>query len=170
MWLPKATASSAKLAESERVPFVRRRLIEREQGRKCEIPEGQPHQKKPARLLLRTLPQCDYGDGEARKSRGRIRQENVPPTINERNFQRMKTDPWLTPPRDVRCATVARRVPGSIAPAAHKTPEKLAALRGKNLGRRNSPKLWDECENTKQNDDGEQLKIHWLFAQEPRER
>src|SRR5438874_283460 len=68
MWLPESDRKQCKTGESERVPVRRGGFIEREQGIKCEHRKAKPHQKKPARLLLRTLPQCDYRDGEAEKN------------------------------------------------------------------------------------------------------
>src|SRR5213083_2938257 len=80
----------SKTGKSERVPVRRGGFIEREQCIKCEHWKAKPHQKKPARLLLRTFPQCDYRDGKAEKKQRRIDDKMFPD--KREKFQRMKTD------------------------------------------------------------------------------
>src|SRR5205807_10087395 len=65
-------------------------FIERKKGIKSEHRKAKPKQKKPARQLLRTFPQCDYRDGEAEKKQGRIDKKMFPD--KREKFQRMKTD------------------------------------------------------------------------------
>src|SRR5438046_5358720 len=87
---PECDREQSKTWKSERDPVRRRGFVEREQCIKCEHRKAKPHQKKPARLLLRTFPQSDYGDGKAEKKQRRIDNKMFP---NKREkFQRMKTD------------------------------------------------------------------------------
>src|SRR5438874_12721727 len=87
MWLPESDRKHCKTGESERVPVRRGRFIEREQRIKCEHPKAKPHQKKPARLLMRTFPQCDYRDGEAETNHGRIDKKMI--IVKHDKYQRM---------------------------------------------------------------------------------
>src|SRR5205085_12221829 len=95
MWLPESDSKQCKTGESERVPVRGGRFIDRQQRIKCEYREAKPHQEKPARLLLRTFPQCDYRDGEAEKKQGRIDKKMFPDKREQ--FQRMKTDTLVDP-------------------------------------------------------------------------
>src|SRR6266480_7955528 len=90
MRLPECDREQSKTWKSERVPVRRGGFIEREQCIKCEHRKAKPHQKKPARLLLRAFPQSDYRDGKAEKKQRRIDDKMFPD--KREKFQRMKTD------------------------------------------------------------------------------
>src|SRR5438105_15361391 len=87
---PESDREQSKTRRSECVAIRRGRFIEREQCIKCEDRKAKPHQKKPARLLLRTFPQADYRDGQAEKKQRRIDNKMFPD--KREKLQRMKTD------------------------------------------------------------------------------
>jgi len=86
--------------------------------------KAKPHQKKPARLLCERFPQCDYRDGEAEKKQGRIDKKMF--SDKREKFQRMKPTPWLTPPRDFRCAN---RRPGAFLVPSYRRHTNAAKIR-----------------------------------------
>src|SRR5439155_14707908 len=90
MWLPESDRKQGKTGESECVPVRRGGFVEREQRIKCEHRKAKPHQKKPARLLLRTFPKSDYRNGKPEKKERRI--DNKMFSDKREKLQRMKTD------------------------------------------------------------------------------
>src|SRR5436305_4571546 len=162
MWLPESDRKQCKTGESECVPVRRGGFIEREQRIKCEHRKAKPHQKKPARLLLRTFPQCDYRNGEAEKKQGRIDKKMFPD--KREKFQRMKTDTLVDAAARFQ---MRHRRPGAFLVPSHRLHTKRRENEQHDIETGPSkfhPELWDEREN---HNDAEKLKYIGVFTQEP---
>src|SRR5206468_7724123 len=159
---PESDCQQSKTGKSERVPVRRGGFIEREQCIKCEHWKAKPHQKKPARLLLRTFPQSDYRDGKAEKKQRRIDDKMFPD--KREKFQRMKTDTLVDAAARFQ---MRHRRPGAFLVPSHRWRTKRRENEQHDIETGPSkfhPQLWDEREN---HDDGEQLKYIGVFTQEP---